>query len=377
MSNSEQPLPKPFLQKIKPILVILGLGLAGAAFGYFVTQFFITSEVINVTETDNGLSPFWFIGIAIVLGAVTIFLHECGHLLGGRLVGFRFLLLIVGPLQIVRVNENQLRVQLNRNLALAGGLAAAVPQDNHNLARRMLVMVAGGPAMNLLLAAGSGLAAGFLPSPWNLVLIIFAALNIGIGLVTLVPMKTSGFHTDGARILMLLKGGEQAQRWVAALNISYLSLLKRPREIDPALINAALANPDGSLDAVGAHLIGYMSALDRGEIETAERLLAYAIEHHEAYPDGYREAIWIEAAYMAARKGDAAAARHYLRNVKSSGLVEGYTRVRVEATILQAEGQTAQAQALARKGLDHLHKYNPGAAAEFERAELEALAAAA
>jgi hypothetical protein len=46
-------------------------------------------------------------------------------------------------------------------------------------------------------------------------------LSLGIGIVTIIPMQTGGFTTDGGRILNLLRKGPTAE--IEATLLSYIS----------------------------------------------------------------------------------------------------------------------------------------------------------
>ena len=86
---------------------------------------------------------------------VVLLAHECGHLLAGRLVGFRFQFLALGPLLVSRSEAGRVRVGLNREPALFGGAALALPTDDRDLVRRYTWFVAGGPILSVILAVVS------------------------------------------------------------------------------------------------------------------------------------------------------------------------------------------------------------------------------
>ena len=79
--------------------------------------------------------------------------HECGHLLAGWLVGFRFQLFTLGPLRVQRDESGRIRPGLNRDLAMYGGAALALPTDGRDLRWRYAWFAAGGPLMSFALAA--------------------------------------------------------------------------------------------------------------------------------------------------------------------------------------------------------------------------------
>ena len=364
--------PPAWRRRIIQVAVTIGLALAGMAFGAFAATL---ARGDAPRQGDGSLGEIaLLLGAAVGLSFLAILTHELGHLLGGRLVGFRFMLLIVGPLKVQRVGD-RLRFGLNRSLGLSGGLAACAPAptDTANLIRRMLIMVAGGPlaslALGLLACTVVPLASGL----GQAALLLLGVISLAIAVATLIPLQTGGFQSDGRRILMLLRGGAEAERWGAAAAAAFTVMARRPREIDPALIAAATALPDGSLDDVGAHFIGYSAALDRGDQAAAEAHLSYVLAHREACPAALRSSLLLEGASIAAQQGDAPGARSYFEQARGGALIEPYTQARVEATVLFAEGQPAEAAAKAREGLAAIERIRPGPPAELEADLLRAM----
>jgi hypothetical protein len=301
--------------------------------------------------------------IGLGLGLLPVLLlvlatHEVGHLLGGWLAGFRFLLLIVGPLRLERTG-NGLRLSLNRSLALAGGLAAALPTGSERLRQRTALMVAGGPLTSLLtgvpallfslplseLQAKTGVLAA-----WGAhALLTFGFTSIGIALITLVPGKTSGFLTDGARLLQLLRGGPTAERDAALSALGAASQAgQRPRDRDGALLDQALALEDASPFTTFAHLLASARALDRDEPALAHRHLSQALALASALPPTVRPLLALEAAWFeAAVRGDAAAGRRWLAAAGEGVLVPPHSRQRALAAVLAGEGAHDEARAAA------------------------------
>ena len=126
-------------------------------------------------------------------------------------------------------------------------------------------MVAAGPTASLALALGAWLAVRVLDlMPFNastsfasvatcFTLLTMAGVSAAIELATLIPMQTSGILNDGARLWRLWRGGPVAVRESAIQAIFGSSLSGvRPRDCDPALLNAATALPDDSVFEVMA-----------------------------------------------------------------------------------------------------------------------------
>ena len=315
---------------------------------------------------------------------LSIAVHEAGHLLGARMVGFQWLTYVVGPLKIRRTRGGP-RVEVNdRWLPL--GMAVSLPRDHRNLRRRITVMLAGGPGANLILMLIAGFGAYLLidsfPSrearrEWLLdpaaqlsfmLVLQIAGQSMVQGLFNLIPIKEKGLLSDGARILMLLRGGKIADRW-CALWATYAGSAagRRPRDWDPALMQQATSVPDGSVDDAGSSMLAYAWALDRGDLEAAGEFLVRAREAVVKVPIlGPPTAA--EAAFFAARyRGDVAAARALLTDAHG-GILEEHARLRAEAATLLAEGDAAGAQERARRALHDLENASsttPGSAEAY------------
>lgn len=86
---------------------------------------------------------------------LVLLVHEAGHLAAARLQGWPFLLLLVGPLRVVR-GASGLVWGLNRAWPTWGGLTASIPPVDHTFRRQMLLMVLAGPLASATLGV-SGL----------------------------------------------------------------------------------------------------------------------------------------------------------------------------------------------------------------------------
>lgn len=346
---------------------------AGALFGYFAARgadaFGILPSFDDLTGGQLAVGallilPMWFLAVLA---------HELGHLTGGALAGSRPLLLMVGPMKVTWV-AGRPQLGLNRSLNLAGGVAAAAPDDDRDLVRRQLLMVAGGPLTSLLLGALLFLAMTATTGLTNFVLLLAALLSLAIGVITLLPMQASGFYSDGARILLLLRGGPQAERLGAAALIVGAMMAGRIAQVDPSIVARATALGDGSLDDIGAALLAYTWALARGEVAEAGRHIDHALAHEATYVSPARPALLNEGAYYLARhRGAAAQARAYFEQARGAAIVEPHDRLRAEAAVLLAEGRPDEARAAAEAGLAALGRARMGPAGELDRAMLHDL----
>lgn len=328
---------------IMALLILAGYG-AGAILGSAVNKNDVSAENLGVVQA---------LLIALVIVYLVLLAHELGHLLAGKLAGMRPFLLITGPLKITAAQKG-IHIGLNTNLSLAGGLAACMPTGTDNLKKNLLVMIAGGPAVSLL-GAILGLGVFWLNQDstfWSFVSLMFGATSLGIFIVTIFPATTSGFMTDGAQILSLLRGGADVEQR-ALLVILQAESMKgvRPRDYSPELLERLRAISGTPLLEVSKSLLTYYHHFDRGEMEAARNAIESAIAIEKQMPEGLKQAVYLEYAFFqAAHLSDAATARQFLQ--KSSGaLAEKHTILRSEAAILFAEGQPAAAREKALKAI--------------------------
>lgn len=387
MATHAAPAKKSRLRRALGALVPLLMGAAAGA----VAALWLPSMLPRTSLSGAQLALTAVVLAALLVAVIAV--HEAGHLLGGRLAGFRAMLFVVGPFRVERTGTG-IRAALNRNLAIAGGLAVSVPLDTRDLRRRTLLMVAGGPGASLLTGALAlalcgplGLAAlpagaGYGHQLAAIVVAVFGVMSLGIGAATLIPGRTGGFYTDGARILRLLRGGPDTDREVAVLALMALSMGgTRARDWDPALVRQALAPADATpFDVVGRQL-AYAHALDREDTEEARRHLEAALALEEVLPPVGRSGLLLHAAQFAAvHDGDPVRARGLFSRAGAGLMVPAYMRQMSEAAILLAEGDRAAAAALLERAESGVGETldRGGAAGDLERIRrLRALAASA
>lgn len=362
----------PRLRALRGALVTAAMALAGAAAGFVAA---VGADSLGLLP-EVALSDGEWLAIALLAAPawlLVVLAHEAGHLLGGAAAGFRPQLLVAGPLKLSWAG-GRARVGLNRSLGYAGGLAAATPRDSRNLRRGMLLMVLGGPLGSLAVGAAALAGAQLAGGLANALLLLLAAIGLMITLVTLAPLEAGGFSSDGARVLMLLRGGPEAERWCAMAVLAGAATAGRLAEAEPDLVARATALRDGSSDAVGAAFLAYGYHLARGEVGRAGAELDQAMAGLETLAPATRPMLLAEAAYFSARhRGDAAAARALLEQTRGSPAVEAYTRRRAEAAVLRAEGRPDEARAAAEAGLEALARARIGELGALDAALLSEL----
>jgi hypothetical protein len=353
---------KSWLHHVRGLLIIAAIALAGAGIGFLFARY---------GPVSDPYIPDWPL---LIVGGLLIWLfviagHEIGHLIGGRLVGFRFLMIAVGPFIVTRTRDG-IRARLHANLAMFGGMAGSAPTDDHDLRRRDAVMVAGGPIASVILAAvclGLWYALGYSAVTGTTVesgmhsgaagaagaaLFATGAISFVIALITLAPHRSLGQMSDGKQLQLLLSGRPEGER-NSALRLLYGAIFtnQRPREWSEMIVRRATILPDRSAEDAMACFLAYAWALDVGDIALAGQFLDRTQQACDALPPPAQPGVYVEAAYFTARyRDDATTARSFLNQSQSKGIPR-HDRLRAEAAVLLAEGQFEAAHARATEGL--------------------------
>jgi hypothetical protein len=307
----------------------------------------------------DSVSKFWLIAIVLLGPCVAIVTHELGHVVAGWLVGFRFQLFVVGPFKVARGESGRVRLELNRDFVLAGGVALSLPMDFRDLLARYTWFVAGGPLMSLALVvaalAGLALAPGGIGLLPRLAMAWVGLWCGAIGLTTTIPMPLSELLiTDGTRVMRLLRGGAWAARETALIHLTGLEAARiPPRDWDDSVLATALVPSDGSPGECQARHFAYQVAVDRGEGERAYEHLMRTLELRDTFFASSAPLFTIEAAYFEGWwRGRPDEARRWLEQLPArSPFLPTYERLRAEAAADAAAGEIASARARVEKAL--------------------------
>lgn len=273
--------------------------------------------------------------ILIVLGA-----HEIGHVLGGLSQGMRFLLLIVGPFGW-HASVSGVRFEWNTNLALMGGIAATIPTKAGALRRRqLLVLVAGGPIASVLLTIFAVALATVSDPRFAAYCIFIAAMSFGVFLVTLIPVRSGGFMSDGMQIIDVLRGGSAVAERDALMQVFAQSLNGiRPRDWDSSVVDRlSKMDSEEPLRSTGSALYLLYRAMDSQNCADIVRYRKLLEDSVDEYPSGFKQSIYVELAICAWLSGETDNARRYLEASKG-GVVEKSRRLLAQAALAKLEGR--------------------------------------
>lgn len=213
---------------------------------------------------------------------VLVALHEAGHALFGMAMGGKLLFFFAGPFQW-QVLEGRWRFRFClKDLLLTGGVTGVVPQQIHEPRWSEFCMVAAGPAVNVVTGSLAVWVALRSPgSPWQpywFLVGMFGLLSLFIAAFNLIPLRSDGVYTDGARMYQIVQGGvwyEQGEvrRAAAATVVTAL----RPRDYDIDAIHRVLeAGVVSGMHELLLHLFAHSYYVDRQQMTEAGRELKAA-----------------------------------------------------------------------------------------------------
>ena len=271
-----------------------------------------------------------------------IFVHELGHAVAALMVHFQVQSFTVGP---VMMHREAAGLRFRRTRIKIGGLVTIVPVGLHDLGKRMLIVVVGGPASSFLFAA-LAFAAGWsfgepLQSSW---MNPFSVVSGGLGILSLIPMR-SFYRSDGAQIWDLLRSPAKAERHCALLAIAGAAKAGlRPRDWDSQLIAKALSVTDDAAGDVSANVIAYESAMDRREFDLANRHLEAALKLRHKCPINLKSGLALDAAFFYSMvREDSTLAQEWLNECDRRYVHERYAMLMVEAAVLLSDGKSSEA----------------------------------
>jgi hypothetical protein len=203
--------------------------LWGLLLGFLFAAVLIREDQVAARNRASDFMILFYFGVILCV----IVVHECGHLLAGWLVGFRFSRIAIGPF-CLKIEHGKLKVEARGRLTGAAGYAGMHVNKVRRLRHRLLVFTAGGPAANLLAAAAIGAVLAYSPlgslNNWvSLPAALFAQISLIIGLVNLIPFSVGALFSDGARMAILYRSRPRARRGSASLHWE----IKLDREFAP------------------------------------------------------------------------------------------------------------------------------------------------
>jgi len=339
----EQRKTKKLGQYLKSTGLILLLGILLGVFLAFLD--------VDITFLESYTFLDW--GIILLLFYIGLFLvinlHELGHLLVGKALGYELLLFRVGLLSFKKEN-GKLKVSLVKNVGY-GGLCAMIPHEQSTL-KDFALYSTGGVLMNIL----TGLGFLFLSAQPSLHqnlrggLFLTGILSLIVAIINSWPFFSMNQPTDGMMFFSILGKSPLAERFYSSHVLTQkLTLGIRPRDL-------ALEEKEGPMEDfhdLSHTFYLYFQALDQKNLQDAEKYLAMVEKNLGLTPPYTLPAYHYELCYFAMVQGDEEKAKKYhdlsgkilAKDQDINGLrIKAYYAYHVEKDLKKAE-------ALARQGL--------------------------
>jgi hypothetical protein len=212
--------------------------------------------------------------IGLVAGSafIVLFIHELGHVIGGKLAGYTFLFLTVGPVTIEK--NPAIKIVPNHSWLAFGGLASCMPSeiDLTKMVKKHKWFVAGGPLFTLLAFM---ISLSFWAVTKAEMAMMLTVLNLAIFFVTAIPFKGT-FNSDGSVFLLLRKGGKEAETYLAGLILlKEMMSPRRPSEWDEQLIQEAYKTQASPEAMTTAFLLFYYHLMSGNYEKATESIAAF------------------------------------------------------------------------------------------------------
>jgi len=351
----------------KYIVVSLGLVLA------FSLGFLLSFLEIDISFMDH--LSFWHFPLMLLLFYIGVFLviniHELGHLIFGKLLGYRFLMFRVGPLSIQKENE-KLKFTFIKNVGY-GGLCAMIPGENSSL-KDFAVYSTGGILFNILTGIGFIVSSFSLPQPVFTAVPLFltGVLSIFLALLNAWPFFSMNQPTDGMMFFSILRKNPLAERFYESVILSKkLAMGVRPKDLGLTPVDLPLKD----FHELATVFYLYFMEMDQGHVEKAGEYLKVVEENLSKVPPYTLPAYYYELIYYNLLVGRLNLSAHYYEKagkiLQKDKDINGL-RIKSYYAYYQEKNPT-KAEKLAREGLVVMEKYPFRGQALFEEEQLKKL----
>lgn len=277
------------------IIIILTASAAALAVFLFVRKFDISGFNLNPWQITA------VVAAAVLGGFINFFLHmlfhETGHLVFGKLNGFKFYRLTVWFFSIEKRADKR-GVKLGFASSKYGGVSQMMPVSEKNLYKKFGIYVLGGLIGSFIISAAFLLALLLVSFQSLPAVYIYAALLTGFPLsvyfLTLnsMPVSVGGLSNDGGLIKGLLKKDSETKIYINVLTIqskSYAGL--SPSEIEEKLYFDIPVVADNCVSKILLLNLQYNYYLDKLDFENANNIMSQLTRLRRYTPDIYLEQI--------------------------------------------------------------------------------------
>jgi hypothetical protein len=287
----------------------------------------------------------------VLIGFLTTFVHEFGHLIAGWSVGLHFEGVTIGPF-VTRYKNRNLEFKLRPRFR--GGLTYMGLDRLRRVRRRLIVLVLGGPLASLVSGAialvGGEFALARYDSPWPTFFEFFGFFSLFIGFLALLPIRSGRYAGDGMQLRALLFSKKAATQMIASQALTSIKVhnLFPPDYYQRWWLMASVDTPV-QYTRYYADWLEYEKAEDHHvAAECLERCLAdSAILDNEGRGKLIVEAI----VFSACRRNDLTKTEGWSKRIDSRYQLDPLNRIRIELARFYARQEFERALAETARGL--------------------------
>lgn len=349
--------------------IVVGLGLVLA----FSIGFLFSFLEFDSTFMDQ--LSFWHFPLMLLLFYMGVFLviniHELGHLIFGKMLGYRFLMFRAGPVSIQKENE-KLKLTFIKNVGY-GGLCAMIPGENSSL-KDFAVYSTGGILFNILTGIGFIISSFTFSQPVFTAVPLFltGVVSVFLALLNAWPFFSLNQPTDGMMFFSILRKNPLAERFYESVMLSKkLSMGVRPKDLGLTPVELPLKD----FHELATVFYLYFMEMDQGHVEKAGEYLKVVEENLSKVPPYTLPAYYYELVYYNLLKGKLNLSAYY--HEKAGKILQrdqDINGLRIKSYYAYyLEENPSKAEKLAKEGLAVKEKYPFKGQALFEEEQLKKL----
>ena len=354
---------KKFRWKYIVLVVMLGVSLG------------ILLSLLEVNLSFMDQLTFWHFPLMLLLFYIGIFIviniHELGHLIFGKFLGYRFLMFRAGPLSIQKENE-KLKFTFIKNVGY-GGLCAMIPGENSSL-KDFAFYSTGAIVFNILTGIGFIIMSFSVPQPVFSAVPLFltGVVSIFLALLNAWPFFSMNQPTDGMMFFSILRENPLAERFFESVMLSKkLAMGVRPRDLELTPVDLPLKD----FHELTTVFYLYFMEMDLGHVEKAGEYLKVVEENLSKVPPYTLPAYYYELIYYNLLEGNLSLSAYYYEKAgKILQKDKDINGLRIKSHYaFYLEKNPSKAEELAKEGLAVVDKFPFRGQAIFEEEQIKKL----
>lgn len=167
----------------------------------------------------------YIILIMIISYFLSSYVHEMGHIIGGKIFKWDFIYLVVGPIKIENV-QGKVNISIEKNPSLWGGVGLVLPKDGDydKLDAKWKRVLIAGPLASILVGSICVIICILVVNYFYsfILFLMIGAMQIGMGIVCLLPLKNPCGYTDGERYRRINRNNNEKKEEISLLKISLI-----------------------------------------------------------------------------------------------------------------------------------------------------------